>query len=69
MASEKPDPWNWRHTWELLDSAERLNRTFFLRRGATEDGGDPSRPRIPGGSHRVERSRVRSRRYGSRTSR
>jgi len=35
MASEKRDPLNWRQTWELLDSAERLNRTFFLRRGAT----------------------------------
>lgn len=35
MASEKRDPWNWQHTWELLDSAERLNRTFFLRRSAT----------------------------------
>ncbi|HVS19614.1 MAG TPA: Hsp20/alpha crystallin family protein [Planctomycetota bacterium] len=35
MASEKREPWNWRHTWDLLDSAERLNRTFFLRRGAT----------------------------------
>jgi HSP20 family protein len=34
MASEKSNPWNWQHTWELLDSAERLNRTFFLRRGA-----------------------------------
>lgn len=34
MSSEKRDPWNWQHTWELLDSAERLNRTFFLRRSA-----------------------------------
>lgn len=34
MPPEKRDPWNWQHTWELLDSAERLNRTFFLRRGA-----------------------------------
>jgi len=35
LSSEKREPWNWQHTWELLDSAERLNRTFFLRRSAT----------------------------------
>ena len=35
MSSKQRDPWNWQHTWELLDSAERLNRTFFLRRSAT----------------------------------
>ncbi len=34
MTSEKRDPWNWQQTWELLDSSERLSRTFFLRRSA-----------------------------------
>ncbi|HVQ26428.1 MAG TPA: Hsp20/alpha crystallin family protein [Planctomycetota bacterium] len=35
MAEEKKrTPPTWQHTWELLDTAERLNRTFFLRRAA-----------------------------------
>lgn len=34
MSSEKSESWRWQHSWELLDHAERLNRTFFLRRAA-----------------------------------
>jgi HSP20 family molecular chaperone IbpA len=34
MADEKREPHTWQHSWELLDTAERLNRTFFLRRAS-----------------------------------
>lgn len=34
MADEKGKPHNWQHSWQLLDTAERLNRTFFLRRAS-----------------------------------
>jgi len=34
MADEKREPHTWQHTWQLLDTAERLNRTFFLRRAS-----------------------------------
>jgi len=35
MAEDKREPHTWQHSWELLDTAERLNRTFFLRRAST----------------------------------
>ncbi len=34
MPAEKRDPLTWRQSWELLDHAERLSRTFFLRRAS-----------------------------------
>ena len=32
MPTRKSEAWTWQRAWELLDRAERLNRTFFLRR-------------------------------------
>ena len=34
MPAEKSESWSWQQSWELLDHAERLNRTFFLRRAS-----------------------------------
>ena len=35
MPGDKRDSWSWQQSWEQLDQAERLSRTFFLRRAAT----------------------------------
>lgn len=35
MSGDKRESWSWRQSWEQLDQAERLSRTFFLRRAAT----------------------------------